>query len=154
MPNLLPCLLANLLLPAAAAPSAHSHHTASPTPTPACPGLEAMEAVLRERGLLTPGVAAELAAGRRYWREERRLCSLMQRHPAVPPGGHGAECAFTLAEALSASGAKVCCVCSVTALPTLPCVARLSLTVCLAADATLPCLLPPTSAFSRLTTAC
>ncbi len=66
-----------------------------------------MEAVLRERGLLTPGVAAELAAGRRYWREERRLCSLMRRHPAVPPGGHEAACGFTLAEALSASGAKV-----------------------------------------------
>ncbi|PRW60108.1 pyruvate dehydrogenase E1 beta subunit [Chlorella sorokiniana] len=69
-------------------------------------GLEAMEAVLRERGLLTPGVTAELAAGRRYWREERRLCSLMKRHPAVPPQGHGAACGFTLAEALSASGAK------------------------------------------------
>lgn len=66
-----------------------------------------MEAVLRERGLLTPGVAAELAAGRRYWREERRLCSLMQQHPVVPPGGHGADCGFTLAEALMASGAKV-----------------------------------------------
>ena len=66
-----------------------------------------MEAVLRQRGLLTPGVAAELAAGRRYWREERRLCSLMQQHPVVPPGGHGADCGFTLAEALMASGAKV-----------------------------------------------
>lgn len=66
-----------------------------------------MEAVLRERGLLTPAVAAELAAGRRYWREERRLCSLMRQHPTVPPEGHGAACSFTLAEALSASGAKV-----------------------------------------------
>lgn len=66
-----------------------------------------MEAVLRERGLLTPAVSAELAAGQRYWREERRLCSLMQQHPAVPPEGHGAACGFTLAEALSASGTKV-----------------------------------------------
>lgn len=106
-----------------------------------------MEAVLRERGLLTPGVAAELAAGRRYWREERRLCSLMQRHPAVPPSGHGAECAFTLAEALSASGAKVCCVWSVTVLPTLPCVPA-ALTVCLAAlmpHCPASCHLPPPS---------
>ena len=65
-----------------------------------------MEAVLRERGLLTAGVQQELAAGQAYWRQERRLCSLMQQQPAVPPGGHGSACGFTLEEALQASGSK------------------------------------------------
>lgn len=65
-----------------------------------------MQAVLRERGLLTAGVAAELAAGRQYWREEARLCGLMLRRPAIPPEGHGAACGFSLEEALAASAAK------------------------------------------------
>ena len=62
--------------------------------------------MLRERGLLTPGVAAELAAGRRYWGDEARLCSLMLAHPAVPPDGHGATCGFSLEQVLAASEAK------------------------------------------------
>lgn len=68
--------------------------------------LDAVHAVLRERGLLTPGVQHELAAGQRYWAEERRLCSLMQRQPAVPPAGHAASCGFSLEEVLAASAAK------------------------------------------------
>lgn len=73
---------------------------------PTAAGLAALEAVVRQRGLLAPGVLAELAAGQRYWREERRLCSLMQRHPVVPAGGHGAAAGFTLEEVLAASAAK------------------------------------------------
>lgn len=72
----------------------------------ACAGLEAVEAVLRDRGLLTEGVRWELLAGRQYWQEERRLCALMQRRPTVPAGGHAADCGFTVGEVLAASAAK------------------------------------------------
>lgn len=74
---------------------------------PGSAGLEAVQAVLRERGLLTPGVQHELEAGQQYWAEERRLCSLMQAHPTVPPQGHPAgSCGFGLAEVLATSEAK------------------------------------------------
>ncbi|KAL4854877.1 hypothetical protein ACK3TF_004356 [Chlorella vulgaris] len=69
-------------------------------------GLEAMEQLLQQRGLLTAGVQKELAAGRRYWQQERRLCSLMLQHPAVPEQGHGTACSFTLQDVLEASAAK------------------------------------------------
>lgn len=72
----------------------------------ACAGLGAVEAVLRERGLLTEGVRWELLAGQQYWREERRLCALMRRRPTVPPGGHADDCGFTADEVLAASAAK------------------------------------------------
>lgn len=65
-----------------------------------------MERLLRSRGLWTQGVQQELAAGRFYWREERRLCALMLARPTVPDGGHGAACGFTEAEVLAASAAK------------------------------------------------
>ena len=68
--------------------------------------LEAMQQVLRERGLLTAGVQRELAAGQQYWHEERRLCGLMLQQPTVPAGGHGEACGFTLQEALRVSEAK------------------------------------------------
>lgn len=73
---------------------------------PACAGLQAMQQVLRERGLLTAGVQQELEAGRCYWQQERRLCSLMLQHPTVPAQGHGSSCGFSLEEALQASAAK------------------------------------------------
>ena len=65
-----------------------------------------MQQVLRERGLLTAGVQQELEAGRCYWQQERRLCSLMLQHPTVPAQGHGSSCGFSLEEALQASAAK------------------------------------------------
>ena len=67
-----------------------------------------MEAVLRERGLLSPGVQRELQAGRLYWEQERRLCSLMLQHAVVPPGGHSAtdSCGFSVDEVHQASAAK------------------------------------------------
>lgn len=79
---------------------------AAPSGDPTAAGLVAVEAVLRERGLLTAGVQAELEAGRRYWSEERRLCGLMQRGASIPASGHGAAAGFALEEALAASGAK------------------------------------------------
>ncbi|KAL4458205.1 hypothetical protein ABPG75_013070 [Micractinium tetrahymenae] len=77
-----------------------------PAAAPASAGLDAVEAVLRQRDLLTEGVRWELLAGRQYWQEERRLCALMQRSPAVPPGGNAGDCGFTVQEVLAASAAK------------------------------------------------
>ncbi len=62
--------------------------------------------MLHERGLLTEGVRCELLAGQQYWREERRLCSLMRRRPVVPPGGHACDCGFSAEEVLAASASK------------------------------------------------
>jgi hypothetical protein len=65
-----------------------------------------MERVLRSLGLFSAEVQGELAAGRWYWREERRLCSLMLQRPSVPPEGHGDQCSFSLADVLETSRRK------------------------------------------------
>ena len=54
-------------------------------------GLEAFQAlqvILRDQGLHTEAVRAELAAGLEYWEGERRLAQAMLEHPAIPPSGH------------------------------------------------------------------
>lgn len=68
-------------------------------------GYAALTGVLRQRGLLSEGVQAELEAGMRYWREERRLCACMRAAPAVPPGS-GHDPGFTLEEVHAASEGK------------------------------------------------